>query len=99
MTLNSKTNLVDNVVLEGIVKSVKDNTVTNQWRGTMTELDSTLVKTFDKNRAKINNLPGSPSALRVVLNRIANRLRTRGISVKFGRTNDPTRTRFVKFVC
>ena len=99
MTLNSKTNLVDNVVLEGIVKSVKDNTATNQWRGTMTELDSTLVKTFDKNRAKINNLPGSPSALRVVLNRIANRLRTRGISVKFGRTNDRTRTRFVKFVC
>jgi len=96
MTLHSKTNLVDNVVLEGVLKSLEDNQK-SQWQGTMTELNSTLNKIFNRNQTKINNLPRSPSALRVVINRITNRLRARGVSVKFGRTNDRTRTRYVKF--
>lgn len=94
MTSNGKTISVDNLVLEGILRSLETSP---QWRGTMTELDSLLTKVYNRSQTKINNLPGSPSALRVVINRIANRLRARGISVRFGRANDRVRTRFVKF--
>lgn len=98
---------VDDFVLQGVLKTLEKapsgtsstkNEFTihaHQWRGTMTELNSNLIKAHNKN--DVSNLPGSPSALRIVINRIANRLRTRGVSVKFGRTNDRTRTRFVKF--
>lgn len=95
MTLNSKINLVDNLVLESILSHLED-AESHKWQGTMSELKLEL--SADLSRSKKNNLPGSPSALRVVINRIANRLRTRGVSVKFGRTNDRTRTRFVRFV-
>lgn len=95
MTLNSKTNAVDNLVLQGILSVIGGPN--NQWRGTMTELTSSLIRVYNRSRTSSNNLPGSPSALRVVINRIANRLRTRGVSVRFGRTNDRTRTRFVRF--
>jgi hypothetical protein len=95
MTLISKTQSTDNVVLEVILSTLN---AASQWRGTMTELDSVLVSSIGRNRTKLSALPGSPSALRVVLNRIAPRLRARGVSVKFGRTTDSTRTRFVKLV-
>lgn len=94
MTSN-KVNSVDNLVLEGTLKTLEDS---SSWRGTMTDLNNALVKVFHKSSSKLKTLPGSPSALRVVLNRIANRLRTRGVSVKFGRTTDHTRTRFVRLV-
>lgn len=96
MALNSKTVSVDDLVLEGIVKVVEDSD--SRWAGTMTQLNGNLVKVFNRSRNKMNSLPGSPSALRVVINRIVNRLRSRGVSVRFGRTNDHTRTRFVRFV-
>lgn len=93
MTYNSKTVSVDNLVLEGVLKVLnKDN---SSWIGTMTELNMTLVKVLGKKQAF--NLPGSPSALRVVLNRVVNRLRNRKVSVKFARTNDHVRTRYVRF--
>lgn len=95
MTLNSKTNSVDNLVLESVLNAIED-AEHNKWQGTMTELRPTLISS-GLSKSQRSNLPKSPSALRVVLNRIANRLRTRGVSVKFGRTNDRTRTRFVKF--
>jgi len=95
MTSNGKTISVDNLVLEGVLRSLETS---HQWRGTMTELDSILARVYSRSQTKINNLPGSPSALRVVINRIANRLRARGVSVRFGRANDRIRTRFVKFV-
>jgi len=91
MALNSKTNSVDDVVLQGVMKVVSSDG--SSWRGTMTELNSNLNKVL-----KTNSLPGSPSALRVVLNRITNRLRSRGVSIRFGRTTDRMRTRFVRFV-
>lgn len=84
MTLNSKTNTVDNDVLNSVLDLVSK---VHLWRGTMSDLGSSL---------KTKNLPKSPSALRTVINRIVNRLRTRGVSVKFGRTNDRMRTRFVR---
>lgn len=98
MVLNSKTNSVDNVVLQGVLKALESNATSRQWHGTMTELHAILKKSCNKNQNKDNLLPGSPSALRVAVNRVTNRLRRRGVSVKFGRANDRTRTRFVKFI-
>jgi len=83
---------VDDIVVNGI-KQTFMNKPSGSWMGTMTELQSILNKSMGE-----SNLPGSPSALRVVLNRTVNRLRSRGISVKFARTTDSARTRYVKFV-
>jgi hypothetical protein len=67
----------------------------SNWTGTMSKLMTALNKVSSKSQRK--TLPGSPSALRVVINRIANRLRNTGLGVKFGRTTDHTRTRYVRF--
>jgi len=96
MALNSKTISVDDLVLQGIVNTLEDSDFS--WSGTMTELSSELGRSFNRNKSKRSVLPGSPSALRVVINRITNRLRSRGISVRFKRSPDHTRTRFVTFV-
>jgi len=96
MALNSKTISVDDLVLQGIVNTLEDSNFS--WSGTMTELSSKLDKSFHRSKGKLSILPGSPSALRVVINRITNRLRSRGISVRFKRSTDHTRTRFVTFV-
>jgi hypothetical protein len=66
------------------------------WTGTMTSLASALTRVLSKRQRTF--LPSSPATLRVIINQITNRLRSRGISVKFGRTPDHNRTRFVKFV-
>lgn len=91
MTYNSKKNTpkneADNVVLNGVLTIVNDGS----WVGTMTELNSAIKKVLSRKEAK--SLPASPAALRVVLNRIINRIRTRKVSVKFNRTN---KTRYVK---
>lgn len=84
----------DELVLNGVLSMISSSEE-SPWTGTMTELKNTLVKVTGKKDSK--SLPQSPSALRVVLNRVVNRLRNRKISVKFGRTTDHTRTRFVKF--
>ena len=98
MVSNSKTNAVstnvDDVVLNGILEVLKKNNA-KVWSGTMTELNSALVRVLGRSRSQI--LPGSPGALRTVTNRVVNRLRNRKISVKFVRTTDHTRTRLVKF--
>jgi len=102
MTSNSKTNArrnvainsVDEVVFRGIVSVIERHTA-SIWTGTMTDLISAVNRVISKKQRTI--LPGSPSALRVVINRVVNRLRNRGVSVKFGRAPDHTRTRFVRF--
>ncbi len=98
MASNSKTNTtnvnVDDVVLNGILEVLKKNNA-KVWSGTMTELNSALVRVLGKRRSEI--LPGSPGALRIVTNRVVNRLRNRKVSVKFVRTTDHTRTRLVRF--
>lgn len=96
MTFNSKTVSVDDLVVQGIMQAVRSSDTL--WAGTMTELNSDLVRVFNRSKNKMNSLPGSPSALRVVINRVTNRLRTRGISVRFWRDSDHTRTRLVQFV-
>lgn len=98
MASNSKTNTVkniDNLVLETVL-NVVDSTSKGVWTGTMTNLSKSLVKFTALSKQERNSLPKSPSALRVVLNRVVNRLRARSVSVKFGRANDAMRTRFVK---
>lgn len=95
MTLNNKANInVDDVVLSGILEVLSRNNA-KVWSGTMTELNSALVRVLGKKRSEI--LPGSPGALRTVTNRVVNRLRNRKVSVKFVRTTDHTRTRLVRF--
>lgn|SRR5574337_1071904 len=77
------------------VNTVLGNQSGSNWTGTMTNLMSALNRVSSKRQREI--LPGSPGALRVVMNRIANRLRNRGVGVRFGRTTDHARTRFVRF--
>lgn len=83
---------VDDTVVSGVMFIMSSN---KEWTGTMTDLGKLLHKA--NRRVKNRPLPGSPSALRVVLNRVANRLRCRGVSVKFNRAKDSTRTRYVRF--
>lgn len=94
MTLSNNQVKVDDVVLHSVLEVLRKHGSV-PWTGTMTDLSSALVKVLGKRRSDV--LPGSPSALRVVLNRILNRLRTRKVSVKFSRTNDHARTRYVTF--
>ena len=94
MALNSKNNTKENSIEETVLQGVLQVVENTTWTGTMTQLNTKLKKTLGNKTA----LPGSPSALRIVLNRVVNRLRSRGISVKFLRANTSDRTRFVKLV-
>ena len=85
---------VNELVFTKMIQIVENQSGSN-WTGTMSKLRTALNKVSSKNQREV--LPGSPGALRVVLNRVANRLRNRGIGVRFARTTDHTRTRFVRF--
>jgi hypothetical protein len=83
---------LEDTILDSVLTIIRKND--KIWIGTMTAL-SEAIERLNKNNAK--KLPASPSSLRVVLNRVANRLRNRKVSVRFGRTTDHTRTRYVRF--
>lgn len=87
-------NEIDEVVFRGIT-SVMERQSVSIWTGTMTNLTTALNRVLSRRQRTL--LPGSPGALRVVINRVVNRLRNRGISVRFGRTPDHIRTRYVRF--
>lgn len=91
---SNATDTVDDIVFRGVLSIVERQSSSN-WIGTMTNLTSALNRVLSQHQRTM--LPGSPSALRLVINRAANRLRSRGVSVRFGRTTDHSRTRFVKF--
>lgn len=91
---NTVTNNVNDIVFRGI-SSIVEGQFLSTWTGTMTELTTALNRVLSKRQRTL--LPGSPGALRVVINSVVNRLRNRGIGVRFGRTSDHARTRFVKF--
>lgn len=96
MILKSKTNVRKNVAEEIVSRGVSSIMERRSvWVGTMTELNSALNRVLSKKQRSL--LPGSPSALRVIVNRVVNRIRNRGIGVRFGRTTDHVRTRFVRF--
>jgi hypothetical protein len=86
---------IDNLVLNQILSIVRynntDKVPTREWKGTMTSLRKRILS--KTNKLDKDLVPTTPQQLRLVMNRIANRIRTRGISVKFGRTNSE---RFVK---
>jgi hypothetical protein len=84
---NNQNNTNDRIV-NGITQMI---TNAGTWHGTMTQLNRELGRKSKRPAVK------SPYTLRIVLNRVVNRLRARGISVRFGRANDRIRTRFVKF--
>lgn len=98
MSLNSKKNSTKNTVnniddmIVDSISSIMKKQPEDIWTGTMTELSVTLNKFLSKSQRSV--APKSPSALRVVLNRVTNRIRNSGIGVKFGRTSS---TRFVRF--
>lgn len=97
MVLNSKANNVRGTVSNALLNGVKIivGRRTTPWVGTMTELNDAVVNAL---RGKIpSNWPGSPSALRVALNRVIRRVRAEGVSVRFTRSTDHTRTRLVEF--
>ena len=89
-----ETNNVNEIVFRGVVSIMKVQSG-SRWTGTMTNLTTALNRVLSRRQRTL--LPGSPGALRVVVNRVANRLRNRGIGVRFGRTTDHTRTRYVRF--
>lgn len=89
-----ETNDVSEIVFRGVISVMKGQSG-SRWTGTMTNLTTALNRVLSRRQRTI--LPGSPSALRVVVNRVANRLRSRGIGVRFNRSTDHTRTRYVRF--
>lgn len=92
---NAAVNEVDNIIYRGIYAIVNAEGNGGLWKGTMSELKTALNRVSSKRQRTI--LPGSPGALRIVINRVVNRLRNRGIGVRFGRATDHARTRFVRF--
>lgn len=92
---NRENGQLSDVILTGVLALLNRRT-SGVWAGTMSELDNSLTKVLGKKVPE--NWPGSPSALRVALNKTVNRLRVRSVAVRFGRSTDHTRTRYVKFV-
>ena len=86
-------NETDEVIFRGVTSVVSQTG--GIWKGTMTNLTTALNRVLSQRQRTL--LPRAPGALRVVINRIANRLRNRGIGVRFGRTTDHARTRYVRF--
>jgi hypothetical protein len=85
---------VDEIVLSKII-TIVSNQSGSRWTGTMTNLTTALNRVLSRKQRTL--LPRSPGALRVVINRVVNRLRNRGIGVRFSRTTDHARTRYVRF--
>lgn len=93
MALNREENTQETSIINGVLGMLQS---TKTWQGTMTQLSSAIKKNLNAKEAK--NITTSPSSLRMTINRIINRLRSRGISITFGRDLDRNRTRFVKLV-
>ena len=90
MSNNTNVTTVDNVVVETVAAFVQAN---GEWTGTMTQLSKKIARVAGRNNRSY--LPGSPSALRRVIDRNSRRIRSRGISARFNRTPDKMRTRIV----
>jgi hypothetical protein len=91
---NNENNVsVDDVIVQTVANFIQ---TTSNWTGTMTQLSRKIARVAGKGNR--NYLPGSPSALRKVIDRNIRRIRSRGVSVRFSRASDRTRTRFVTLV-
>jgi len=92
--MTTETTTRESLLLQGITTLVKKASE-KEWTGTMTQLDKSLSSILGSKYR--TNQPGSPSALRVVLNRVVSKLRNNRTSVKFWRDNGHGRTRLVRF--
>ena len=81
-----------NSIFNGVLQVIR-NSKNGEWVGTMTQLRKQVSRLVGS-----TTVPGSPSAMRVTVNNILRRIRKAGVSVKFGRSSDSTRTRYVKFI-
>lgn len=93
--VKSVKNNVSELIVSGVI-SILNRRTSKSWTGTMTQLDETLHRTL---RGKADDvLPGSPSALRIAINKTVRKLSKNNIKVKFSRATDRNRTRYVEFV-
>jgi hypothetical protein len=92
---NNKTTNSSDMVSDVLVTSIKKIATSRKspWVGTLSELGSVL----ETKVASPEVLPASPSALRVSLNKVVNRLRSAGVTIRFSRSTSHDRTRLVKF--
>lgn len=88
--INKAYNEVDNLVVSNLATFAQANSI---WTGTMTDLSNELIKLVGRKNKE--QLPGSASALRKVIDRNIGRIRNRKVSVKFTRTIDRSRTRLI----
>jgi len=95
MKTKTVTTNVSDAIVSGVISVVKDHS-DSEWVGTMTALNAALVKEMGRKNVPAT-WPGSPSALRVAINKVVNRIRNKGVSVRFVRTPDHMRTRLVVF--
>lgn len=84
---------VDDVVLNSVVANVRRN---GSWSGSMSELVVRVRRDYGNVR-QVQGWPQNARGMRAVVDRLARRLRTAGIKVRFGRTTDHARKRFVEF--
>ena len=97
MAFNNSKNTQKVTSDELVFRTVKHVVSTNNaWVGTMTDLISEVSK-IKLTKEEKSLMPKSPSSFRLTLNKVINRLRNKGISIKFTRGSDYNRTRFVKF--
>jgi hypothetical protein len=94
MVSNERVNSVEDVVLEGVL-AVVDSHDESVWEGSMSDLRESLVSSLPRNLA--SEVPQSPNGLRVQLNKVVNRLRARGVGVKFSGDFPRTHRRLVTF--
>jgi|SRR5579885_2450889 len=85
---------VENTLVKSVISMLEKRST--PWVGTMTDLNGIVMKTVKKTGVP-SSWPRSPSALRVVLNRVVNRIRNQGVSVRFVRSADHERNRLVVF--
>ncbi len=95
MVSNKTNRRVRNDVSDVLFTSVKRmvSRRATPWVGTMTDLNSAVARV----QGTKETLVKSPYALRLVLNKVVNRLRNAGVSVRFLRSTSKNRTRLVKF--
>jgi len=85
---------VENTLVKSVISMLEKRST--PWVGTMTDLNGIVVRKVGKTGVP-SSWPRSPSALRVVLNRVVNRIRNAGVSVRFVRSSDHERNRLVVF--
>lgn len=85
---------VDSLVVDGVVRLLASR---EAWQGSMTELDSAVRRVLRRKNA-VAGWPANPRGLRAVVDSVVPTLRRLGVKVRFGRTTDHARKRFVEFV-